>query len=103
MVNSSPQTQVYCTRPGCQSAINFIPEEFLTPGVKRFCSCCGMPLILRESFLPLRLLVPDEEQGGFGRTFLGQDLSSPHRPLCVIKQLYPQIPPGQKLIYSRIV
>ncbi|MUG99660.1 ABC transporter substrate-binding protein [Scytonema sp. UIC 10036] len=95
MVNSSPQTQVYCTRPSCDSPTNIVPEEFLAPGSRRFCSCCGMPLILGERFVTLRLLVPHEEQGGFGRTFLGQDLSFPHRPPRVIKQLYPQIPHGR--------
>ncbi|GAB1540475.1 hypothetical protein NUACC21_31440 [Scytonema sp. NUACC21] len=54
-----------------------------------------MPLILGNRFLPLRLLVPHEYQGGFGKTFLAQDLNFPHRPLRVIKQLYPQIPPGR--------
>lgn len=97
MVNSSPQTQVYCTRPSCQHPLNPILEECLTPGSirQRFCSCCGMPLILDGRFLTLQLLIPDRERGGFGRTFLAQDLSFPHRPLRVIKQLHPQIPHGR--------
>ena len=97
MANSSPQNQVYCTRPNCQHPTNIIPEESLISGSirQRFCSCCGMPLILERRFLPLQLLIPDEERGGFGRTFLAQDLSFPHRPLRVIKQLHPRIPMGR--------
>jgi ABC-type branched-subunit amino acid transport system substrate-binding protein len=97
MVNSSPQTQVYCTRPSCQHPLNHILEECLISGSirQRFCSCCGMPLILEGRFLPFNLLIPDRERGGFGRTFLAQDLSFPHRPLRVIKQLHPQIPHGR--------
>lgn len=96
MVNNSPQTRVYCTRPSCQHPINIIEEPLASSSfVQRFCHCCGMPLILSGRFLPLDLLVPDEERGGFGRTFLGQDLSFPHRPLRVIKQLHPRIPPGR--------
>lgn len=92
MVNSSPQIQVFCTRPSCQHPVNIISEEYLTRNSikQRFCGCCGMPLILGGHFLPLQLLVPDEQRGGFGRTFLAQDLSFPHRPLRVIKQLYPR-------------
>ncbi len=100
MANSSPQNQVYCTRPSCQHPTNIISEESLISGAikQRFCSCCGMPLILERRFLPLQLLIPDEERGGFGRTFLAQDLSFPHRPLRVIKQLHPRIPVGRSQI-----
>ncbi|MBW4511619.1 MAG: ABC transporter substrate-binding protein [Scytonematopsis contorta HA4267-MV1] len=96
MTNSNCYIDVYCTRPGCEDPANIIPADSLTPGSvkQRFCSCCGMPLILRARFLPLRLLLPDEEQGGFGRTFLGQDIDFPGK-LRVIKQLHPRIPPGR--------
>ncbi len=97
MANSSPQNQVYCTRPSCQHPTNIISEEYLISGSikQRFCSCCGMPLIFERRFLPLQLLIPDEERGGFGRTFLAQDLSFPHRPLRMLKQLHPRIPAGR--------
>lgn len=100
MVNSSPQVQVCCTRPSCQHPINIISEECLTPNSirQRFCGCCGMPLILSGRFLPLQLLIPDDQRGGFGRTFLAQDLSFPHRPLRVIKQLYPRTPVSRSML-----
>jgi len=50
-----------------------------------------MPLILERRFLPLKPLVPDEEQGGFGRTFIAEDLDFQERPLRVVKQLHPRI------------
>jgi serine/threonine-protein kinase len=50
-----------------------------------------MPLILDGKFLPLKFL----GEGGFGRTFLAQDLSFPQRPLRVIKQLSPRNPTGK--------
>ncbi|BDA72788.1 serine/threonine protein kinase [Calothrix sp. PCC 7716] len=60
-----------------------------------------MPLILDGRFLPLQLLIPDGQRGGFGRTFLAQDLSFPHRPLRVVKQLHPLIPGGRSSLTSQ--
>ncbi len=99
-MNSTPLTQIYCTRPNCQYPINNIPQEQLNnkPIRQRFCSNCGMPLILEGSFLPLDLLVPDQKRGGFGRTFLAQDLNFPDRPLRVIKQLHPRNIYGQQTL-----
>ncbi|MBH8562545.1 protein kinase [Nostoc sp. CENA67] len=104
MDNNGSSIEVYCTRPNCNSPHNFIPEESLTSSSKTEirCSCCGMPLILEGRFVPLRLLVPDEERGGFGRTFLAEDINFPHRPLRVIKQLHPRNPPGRVLSASEL-
>ncbi|AFY34373.1 protein kinase [Calothrix sp. PCC 7507] len=86
MVNINNPQEVYCTRPGCQNPQNYI--QFPTSGSvqQRYCSCCQMPLILDRYFLPIRLLVPDEQRGGFGRTFLAKDINTPQE-LLVIKQL----------------
>lgn len=54
-----------------------------------------MPLILEGRFLPLRLLVPDEERGGFGRTFTAWDLNFEEQHLRVIKQLHPKSTPPE--------
>ncbi|NMG06858.1 bifunctional serine/threonine-protein kinase/ABC transporter substrate-binding protein [Brasilonema sp. UFV-L1] len=97
MYNSSSLVEVYCTRPNCQDPINRIPEKRLStrPVRQLYCTNCGMPLILEGRFLPLRLLIPDEERGGFGRTFTGWDLNFDERHLRVIKQLHPRSTPSQ--------
>ncbi|MBR8833525.1 MAG: ABC transporter substrate-binding protein [Stigonema ocellatum SAG 48.90 = DSM 106950] len=97
MVNGIPLIEVYCTRPNCQYPINRISEECLSgePIRQRFCTNCGMPLILERRFLPLNPLVPDEERGGFGRTFIAWDLHFSERPARVVKQLHPRVPPSQ--------
>ncbi|MDB9373838.1 bifunctional serine/threonine-protein kinase/ABC transporter substrate-binding protein [Nodularia sphaerocarpa] len=104
MVNTDSSIKVYCTRPSCDQPVNSISQEALD---SRFtheirCSNCGMPLILDGRFLPLRLLVPEKEQGGLSRTFLGQDLSSEKELLLVIKQLHPRTPNGQTLSPSKM-
>lgn len=47
-----------------------------------------MPLILRGKFIAIELLVPEEDRGGFARTFKARDLEFP-RQMRVIKQLDP--------------
>ncbi|MGK7903461.1 MAG: protein kinase [Hormoscilla sp.] len=83
--------EIYCTRPGCPDPINSVPsldENTLSNSTiqQRYCSACTMPLILKGRYLPLREL----GAGGFGATFLGQDLDTPRRRNCVIKRLQPQ-------------
>ncbi|WP_341526027.1 bifunctional serine/threonine-protein kinase/ABC transporter substrate-binding protein [Nostoc sp. UHCC 0302] len=97
MVNGNPSIEVYCTRPTCNNPQNSILETSFTSSstTEIRCSHCGMPLILGGHFLPLKLLVPDEEGGAFGRTFEAEDISFPHKPKRVIKQLHPRIPPGR--------
>jgi ABC-type branched-subunit amino acid transport system substrate-binding protein/serine/threonine protein kinase len=97
MYNSNSLLEVYCTRPSCQYPINRIPEERLStrPVRQLHCNNCGMPLILEGRFLPLRLLVPDEERGGFGRTFTAWDLNFEEQHLRVIKQLHPKSTPPE--------
>ncbi|AFY99135.1 bifunctional serine/threonine-protein kinase/ABC transporter substrate-binding protein [Calothrix sp. PCC 6303] len=86
--------RVYCTRPcGDEPHINDIDEKYLTHGStpQRYCSTCGMPLILKNQYLPLQEL----GSGGFGRTFIVLDLNAPGEILGekkrrIVKQLYPR-------------
>lgn len=49
-----------------------------------YCQTCGAKLLLRDRYRPLTVL----GQGGFGRTFLASDLTSPEHPYCVVKQFF---------------
>lgn len=75
--NQSNTISVVCTRPlvpGESLHINEIEERELlnTPGEHR-CSTCGMKLVLQNQYIPTKLL----DSGGFGRTFVVNDLKSP--------------------------
>lgn len=52
---------------------------------QKFCTNCGMPLILVGRYLPTKLL----GQGGFGAAFLGRDRYTPGMRYCVVKQFQP--------------
>ncbi|MBD2386999.1 serine/threonine-protein kinase [Cylindrospermum sp. FACHB-282] len=65
----------FCTNLNC-----LYPHNYDTA---RFCTRCGMPLLLKERYRPLQLI----GRGGFGRTFLAADEHLPSKPRCVIKQL----------------
>ncbi|NET47778.1 MAG: protein kinase, partial [Merismopedia sp. SIO2A8] len=69
----------YCLNPTCPSPVN--------PPVARYCQSCGTELGLVNQYCIDKVL----GTGGFGRTFLAQDLA--RRQLCVIKQLQPLFPP----------
>jgi len=51
-----------------------------------FCQSCGRKLLLAERYRAIKLI----GAGGFGRTLLAEDEYKPSKPLCVIKQFYPQ-------------
>lgn len=68
---------ICCLNPHC---LNHNPDNC------KYCQKCGSKLILRERFIPRKIL----GQGGFGRTFLATDTGKPSQPLCVIKQFLPQ-------------
>ncbi|TPX27903.1 protein kinase [Cylindrospermopsis raciborskii Cr2010] len=68
---------ICCLNPHC---LNYNPDNC------KYCQKCGSKLILRERFIPRKIL----GQGGFGRTFLATDTGKPSQPLCVIKQFLPQ-------------
>ena len=80
---------LYCTRPGCPKPINPVPDlddaETLKRASQKYCTTCGMPLILADRYLPQALL----GQGGFGAAFLACDRYSPRLRPCVVKQFQP--------------
>jgi Protein kinase domain len=81
--------QLYCTRPGCSKPVNHCPDlddpNTLKTIQQKYCTTCGMPLILVGRYLPTQFL----GQGGFGTTFLGRDRYTPGLRECVVKQFQP--------------
>jgi serine/threonine protein kinase len=81
--------QLHCTRPGCSRPINFFSDlddsTTLKTVQQKFCTHCGMPLILLGRYLPTKLL----GQGGFGAAFLARDRYTPGLRQCVVKQFQP--------------
>ncbi|MBE9004477.1 ABC transporter substrate-binding protein [Fortiea sp. LEGE XX443] len=74
--------RVYCTNPNCHTPENDIADKFLpAKGKQKFCSNCGMRLVLRTRYIPLEQI----GSGGFGRTFRAWDSNLEHE--CLIKQL----------------
>ncbi|HEY9690326.1 MAG TPA: serine/threonine-protein kinase [Coleofasciculaceae cyanobacterium] len=67
----------YCLNPACPH-----PEN---PDDAELCQTCGTSLLLGDRYRILRAL----GQGGFGATFVAEDVSLPGDPKCVIKQLRP--------------
>ncbi len=80
---------LYCTRPGCPRPVNGFPDlehhNTLKTVPQKYCTTCGMELILIGRYLPLRLL----GQGGFGAAFLARDRYTPGMRQCVVKQFQP--------------
>lgn len=80
---------IYCTRPGCPRPQNTYPDldqaGTLQTVQQKYCTSCGMPLILVGRYLPTRLL----GQGGFGAAFLSVDRYTPTLRQCVVKQFQP--------------
>lgn len=81
--------EVCCTRPHCQHPKNHFPDlddiQTLKTVPQKFCVNCGMPLILRDRYLPIKLLAT----GGFGTAFLAIDRDTPRMRQCVVKQFQP--------------
>ncbi len=80
---------IYCTRPNCSQPINSFPEldtsQTLKTVTQKFCTFCGMPLILGGRYFVDRPLA----RGGFGVTYIGRDRYTPAMRKCVIKQFMP--------------
>jgi serine/threonine protein kinase len=81
--------EIYCTRPGCPRPNNFFADlddrTTLKTAQQKFCTTCGMPLILVGRYLPSKLL----GKGGFGTAFLARDRYTPAMRQCVVKQFQP--------------
>lgn len=81
--------EIYCTRPGCPRPQNFFAnlddKATLQTAQQKFCTACGMPLILVGRYIPTKLL----GKGGFGTAFLARDRYTPKMRYCVVKQFQP--------------
>ena len=81
---------IICTRPSCENPQNAFFElddnSILKTVQQKYCSTCGMPLILDGRYLPVQLL----GKGGFGAAYLACDRRTPAFSHCVVKQFQPQ-------------
>ena len=82
--------ELLCTPPGCPDPENSFADlddpSKLKTVQQKFCTSCGMPLILGGRYLPSKLL----GKGGFGAAFLAKDRFTPTMRSCVVKQFQPE-------------
>ncbi|MDJ0509820.1 MAG: serine/threonine-protein kinase [Crocosphaera sp.] len=82
--------EILCTRPECTNPLNSFPDlddpAKLKTVQQKYCTSCGMPLILAGRYLPSKLL----GKGGFGAAFLAKDRFTPTMRSCVVKQFQPE-------------
>jgi len=81
--------EIYCTRPQCPRPQNHFVDlddnATLRTAEQKYCTACGMPLILAGRYLPIKLL----GKGGFGAAFLSRDRYTTRMRQCVVKQFLP--------------
>ncbi|MBW4615731.1 MAG: serine/threonine protein kinase [Desmonostoc vinosum HA7617-LM4] len=82
--------EVYCTRPHCPRPQNYCADlddiTTLKTTQQKYCTTCGMGLILDGRYVPMKLL----GRGGFGAAFLARDRRIPGMRQCVVKQFQPR-------------
>ncbi len=81
--------EILCTRPTCSQPRNHFADlddsNTLATAQQKYCTSCGMPLILGGRYIPLQLL----GQGGFGAAYLARDRYTTTMRQCVVKQFKP--------------
>jgi serine/threonine-protein kinase len=81
--------EIVCTRPSCPRPENHFADLDHGDTVKtvqqKFCTACGMPLILSGRYLTEKLL----GKGGFGAAYLARDRYTPTMRQCVVKLFQP--------------
>ncbi|WP_392531381.1 protein kinase [Nostoc sp. C117] len=81
--------EVYCTRPRCPRPQNYFADlddiTTLKTTQQKYCTSCGMPLLLDGRYVTMKLL----GRGGFGAAFLARDRRIPGMRQCVVKQFQP--------------
>ena len=81
--------EVYCTRPHCPHPRNYFADlddlTTLKTTQQKYCTTCGMPLLLDGRYVTTKLL----GRGGFGAAFLARDRRIPGMRQCVVKQFQP--------------
>lgn len=81
--------EVHCTRPRCPRPQNYFADlddiTTLKTAQQKYCTTCGMPLMLDGRYVPIKLL----GKGGFGAAFLARDRRIPGMRQCVVKQFQP--------------
>jgi serine/threonine protein kinase len=80
---------ILCTRPSCPRPFNAFDDldnnNILKTVQQKYCTACGMPLILAGRYLPVKLL----GKGGFGAAYKACDRYTPTMRTCVVKQFQP--------------
>jgi len=81
--------EVYCTRWACPHPQNNFADlddpATLKTTKQKYCTTCGMPLLLLGQYIPSKLL----GKGGFGAAFLAIARYTPGFRKCVVKQFKP--------------